>query len=85
MEYEVADGTRIRNEGEKTFDTHTVGGSVRKIPAQICGVNKPLLSVKKVVEAGNRVVFEKNGARIQDLATGEKMDLDIRAFGLRRV
>ena len=77
VEYEVANGTRIANEGEKTFHAHTAGGSIRTITAQICEVNKPLLSVRKIVESGNRVVFEPNGSYIQDGKTMEKMQLDI--------
>ena len=76
VEYEVADGTRIRNEGEKTFDAHTEGGAVRRITAQVCAVNKALLSVRKVVAAGNRVVFSPNEAYIEDLATGERMEME---------
>ena len=77
VEFEVANGTRIANEGEKTFNTHTSGGSIRTITAQICDVNKPLLSVRKIVESGNRVVFEPHGSYIQDGKTQEKTKLDI--------
>ena len=74
-EYEVADGSRIPNEGEKTFEAHAEGGAVRLIKAQVCGVNKPLLSVRKIVEAGNRVVFGPRGAHIEDCSTGETLEL----------
>ena len=77
VEYEVADGTRIANEGEKTFNAYTAGGAIRTITAQICGVNKPLLSVRKIVESGNRVVFEPNGSFIEDCQTKERMKLDV--------
>ena len=76
MEYEVADGTRIKNEGEKTLDADTEGGAVRRITAQVCAVNKALLSVRKVVAAGNRVVFSPNEAYIEDLATRERMEME---------
>ena len=49
VEYEVANGTRISNEGEKTFNAYTAGGAIRTITAQICDVNKPLLSVRKLL------------------------------------
>ena len=77
VEYEVANGTRIANEGEKTFNAHTLTGTIRTITAQICDVNKPLLSVRKIVESGNRVVFEPNGAFIEDCHTKEKLKLDV--------
>ena len=75
VEYEVADGSRIPNEGEKQFEAHTQGGAVRTIRAQVCCVNKPLLSVRKIVEAGNRVEFGPGGAYIEDMETGQKMAL----------
>ena len=39
---------------------------------QICDVNKNLLSVRRVTQAGNRVVLEEDGGYIEDKATGEK-------------
>ena len=43
--------------------------------AQVCDVNKALVSVKRIVQAGNRVVFEPEGSYIEDLQTGEHMTL----------
>lgn len=34
-------------------------------------VKKPLLSVGRMCDAGNRIVFEQNGGYIQHLATNE--------------
>ena len=42
----------------------------------MCPVTKALLSVKKVVAAGNRVVFEEKGGYIEDCTTGERMWLE---------
>ena len=36
-------------------------------------MNKALLSVAKVVAAGNRVVFDSDGSYIEDKATKERM------------
>ena len=41
--------------------------------AQVCAVNKALLSVSRMVQAGNRVVFDPNGSYVEDLHSGEKM------------
>ena len=71
--YEVANGARIPNLGEKMFTEVSTEGAVRSITAQVCDVNKALLSVKKVVAAGNRVVFDQTGSYIEDTQSGEKM------------
>ena len=72
-EYEVANGETIPNLGEKTFLGETEEGYKRNICAQVCDVNKALLSVKKVTEAGNRVIFDKDGSYIEDKESGEKI------------
>ena len=44
--------------------------------AQVCDVSKPLLSVRKVVNAGNKVTFSQEGCFIEDGKTGEWTKLD---------
>ena len=73
VKYEVANGVRIPNLGQKQFDGITDDESLRNIKVQVCDVNKALLSVKKVLNAGNRVVFDGEGSYIEDKSTGEKM------------
>jgi len=75
VQYEVASGTLIPNLGEKKFIAVGEGGEMRKMKAQVCEVNKALLSVKRVLQAGNRVVFEKSGSYIEDETSGERMYL----------
>ena len=38
-------------------------------------VNKALLSVKRVVQAGNPVVFDSQGSYVEDTYTGERLPL----------
>ena len=57
VEYEVANGKTIPNLGQKQFVAHADDGTKRQILAQVCEVNKALLSVSKVVSHGNKVVF----------------------------
>ena len=59
--------------GEKRFSATTGDGTTRRITAQVCDVNKALLSVKKVVDADNKVVFDAAGSYIEDKQTGERM------------
>ena len=70
VSYEVANGVRIPNRGEKQFTGFTEENMSRQLTAQVCDVNKALLSVAKVVKSGNRVVFEESGSYIEDLYTG---------------
>ena len=73
VQYEVANGIRIQNLGEKKFTGWTSEGLGREITAQVCEVNKALLSVSKIVAAGNRVVFDPEGSYIEDMNSGEKV------------
>ena len=61
VEYEVANGVRIPNKGEKKFVAVSESGTARKITAQVCDVNQALLSVAKVMKARTRVVFDEEG------------------------
>ena len=73
VEYEVANGVKIPNLGEKKFRCVTEQGQERTITAQVCGVNKALLSVKRILSTKNRVVFDEAGSYIEDKFTGEKI------------
>jgi len=77
--YEVANGVRIPNEGEKKFVAYTDENSGGKeVVAQICQVNKALLSVRRMVAAGNMVVFSPEENYIQSTTTGERVELSER-------
>lgn len=73
VQYEVANGVRIPNLGEKRFRGFTEEGTARSITSQVCEVNKGLLSVRRVVDVGHRVVFDADGSFIEDKITGERM------------
>ena len=75
VQYEVASGELIDNLGEKKFVVHSEGGHKRGMTAQVCDVNKALLSVKRMVVAGNRVVFDPKGSYIEDADTNERIQL----------
>ena len=72
-ENEVANGERIPNLGEKHVLRVTTEGVSKQIVAQMCDVNKPLLSVKKIMSAGKKVAFDPNGSYIEDKTTQENM------------
>ena len=43
--------------------------------AQVCDVNKGLLSVSRVIHNGSRVVFDSDGSYIEDKTNGEVINL----------
>ena len=54
------------------FEGQTAEGVVKRITAQVCDVNKALVSVHKIVSNGNVVVFSQEGSYIEDPRTKEK-------------
>ena len=74
VDYEVANGIKIPNLGQKQFTGYDEAGVEREVTAQVCDVNKALLSVSKMCRAGNKVVFgAPEGNYIEDLTTGERI------------
>ena len=73
VKYEVANGHIVDNEGEKNFVAQTDEVVLRSLKAQVCGVNRDLLSVSKLVNNRARVVFSKAGSYIMDEQTGQRM------------
>ena len=71
VEYEVANGARIPNEGEKRFSAMTRQSQEKKLVVQVCDVNQGLLSVSKATAANNRVVFDSDGSYIENKDSGE--------------
>ena len=71
--YEVANGVQIQKLGETLFKGHTIEGMARNVTAQVCKVNRALLSVKRIAQAGNEAVFDADASYIEDRSTGEKM------------
>ena len=72
VHYQCADGMDIPNLGERKFVGFTEDGTAKAITAQICAVNQTLMSVGKMVDCGNRVVFDDAGSYIEDKKTGAK-------------
>ncbi len=70
--YEVANGEILTNEGQKDMVVVTAQGKKKKLTMQVVNVNKPLLSVRRAIDGGNRIVFEKGWSYIENVSTGEK-------------
>ena len=72
VEYQVADGTRIPNPGERMFVGYTEDGAANGMIAQVCAVNETLLSVSRLTKRGNRVVFDDDGSYVENKTTGQR-------------
>ena len=61
---------RIPNLGQKKFEVETEDGSKGKIKYQIADVSRPLNAISDICDAGNRVIFGKNGGMIMNIESG---------------
>lgn len=76
LEYEVASGETIANEGGKRCLLMTVGAKVpKRITFQLADVHKPLLSVTKVADAGYECHRNSFGGYLLDTFTGESVPI----------
>ena len=69
--YVAASGTRIPNQGEQRVPLMTREGSWMEIVFQVSKINKPLLSVSKLIVSEMRVVFDESGSYIYNKVTGD--------------
>ena len=72
--YTTADGTPVHNEGEKTLTMCTPDGQhLRQMTFQVAAVNKALGSVSKIVNNGNRVIFDMDGSYIENKWSNDRL------------
>ena len=71
ISFKLADGSRTPHMGEKAFNAYTDQGHPRHMVAAVTEVDDALLSVPKVVNGGNRIVFDDSGSYIENKTTGE--------------
>ena len=74
VKYVAANGARMENLGEKRARFKRDGAAgINSITFQVTDVSKPLASVSRILDKGNRVVFSRGpeGSYIENLKTGE--------------
>ena len=71
----AANGTRMENYGG-TQVKFEKDGERKAMNFQVTDCKKPLASVAKIIEKGNRVVFDEEGSFILNKATGKKIKLE---------
>ena len=84
VRYVSASGAILDNKGEKHVQIQTSGGHKRTMNMQIADVHRVLLSVSKICDAGNQVVFTRTGGKIINDETGE-VDYFTRKDGVYRM
>ena len=71
----AANGTRMENYG-KTKKKFKKDGKEKAMNFAVTDCKKPLASVSKIVDKGNRVVFDEEESFIENKKTGEKIMLE---------
>ena len=64
------------NRGEVAIEGTTAEGQGIKLKVQVADVEKPLISTKAIVLAGNRIVQELNNDYIENVKTGKRVRID---------
>ena len=70
--YTAANGEIMPNRGKKVLRVITKEGQAKAMNMQITDVNKALMSVAKICDAGHSVVFTSDGGIIKSNKTGEE-------------
>ena len=76
MEYEVANGASIPNEGERRCLMMTKGASLpKRITFQVADVHKTLLSITRAADVGYECHLNAKGGYLWDTFTGESIPI----------
>lgn len=70
--YTSASGEKLPNKGEKNLELMTDEGEWARATFQIAEVTRPLCSVSRVCDRGNKVVFGAGGGYVEHLASGKR-------------
>ena len=73
--YRAANGARIPNLGEQRVPFQTAEGHKCRLLFQIAPVEKPLISVAQLGRTGNRVVLDGAGGYIENVRSGQRMNI----------
>ena len=73
----AANGEQIKDLGEKNIPFKTNEGIQRCITLRSANVVKPIVSVQKVVQAGNNVVLDDKNQHIRNIRDGTVIKLDV--------
>ena len=78
LSYRAANGTRIKNEGERKLIGYTGEGNFVDMGMQVGEVTKALGSARAMMRAGNRVVLDSDGSYVYNKGSGVKTKIEDR-------
>ena len=70
--YTAANGEIMPNRGKKVLKVITREGQTKTMNMQVTDVNKALMSVARICDAGHTVVFKPEGGVIRNNKTGDE-------------
>ena len=73
--YITANGSKMPNLGERRVHFRTANGSDSSVLFQVTHARKPLASVAKIVQKGNRVVFSPEASYIEHIRSGKRVPI----------
>ena len=76
--YLAANGGRISNRGQQMLPCMLGNGDATEAVFQVADVSRPLMSVSKVCEAGNRVIFGQSGGAISNISSGKTIVFEMK-------
>ena len=78
-QFVAANGAKIKDEGVKVVKFRTKEGVDRRIQFVVADVVKPLVSMSKVITAGNRVILKDQQPHLVCNKTGRRTDIYMRS------
>ena len=75
LHYVAASGTRIPNKGQQIVRFLTENGTWAQWVFQVAAINKPLVSVSKLIDDGWRVVFDEEASYLKHKKTGNTINI----------
>ena len=78
MSYRAANGTAIKNHGQRNLAAIDESWNPFKIEVQVADVSTPLASVFQICKSGNAVVFDQHGGAIINSRTRQSIPIRVR-------
>jgi hypothetical protein len=76
LHYVSASGNRLPNKGEQKVKFLTRDGIWATLLFQVAGINKPLVSVSRLIDEGWRVVFDDEGSYLMHKKSKKMIHID---------